>query len=120
MIKSPGRRDARLYLEVERCEPSEDGDDATGIVRAEGELDLETAKQLEDTLDPGLWPGCDGVLVDLQKVSFIDSTGIATLVAAARALQRAGARFAIAAAPRSQVEGLLELTGLRARIPNAL
>lgn len=119
MISGATGDELRLYVEIERCEPSTDRP-ATGVVKARGELDLETAEKLSESLDPSLWPGCEGVMVDLQEVGFIDSTGIAALVAAARALAKAGLRIAIAAAPRSQVEGLLELTGLRERIPSAL
>ena len=119
MSAGNGQTESRLYVEVERCEPDGEGG-PTGIVHAEGELDLETSQGLADSLEPELWADCEGVLVDLSKVSFVDSTGIATLVAAARAVEASGVRFAIAASPRSQVEGLLELTGLRERIPNEL
>jgi anti-anti-sigma factor len=110
----------RLYVEVERCPPANDGDSPTGAVRARGELDLDTVERFTDSLDPELWTGCEGVLVDLSQVSFMDSTGLSALVIADRALGGEGLRLAIATEPRSQVEGLLELTGLRKRIPDSL
>jgi anti-sigma B factor antagonist len=120
MAGQRGQGGPRLYVEVERCPPARDGDSPTGIVRAHGELDIETAEDLADSLDPRLWSGCEGVLVDLAEVRFMDSSGLRALVQAERALGGNGLRLAVATAARSQVEGVLELTGLRARIPSAL
>jgi anti-anti-sigma factor len=110
----------KLYVEVERCEPATDGASPTGLVRARGEVDLSTVEQLTDCLDPGLWSGCEGVLIDLSEVSFIDSTGLSALVIADNSMGGQGLRVAISTAPRSKVEGLFELTGLRKRIPDSL
>jgi anti-sigma B factor antagonist len=120
MFGHRGDGDPRLYVEVERCEPATDGDSPTGVIRARGEVDLATVEQLSDCLDPGLWSGCEGVLVDLSEVTFIDSTGLSALAVADRSLGGEGLRLAIATEGRSQVEGLLELTGLRKRIPDSL
>jgi anti-sigma B factor antagonist len=122
VIRGKGTDPARLYVEVEWVPPKNGGEPRgrSGVIRAEGEVDLDTVARLRDSLDPNLWPECEGVLVDLRKVSFMDSTGIAALVAATRELAQAGAKLAVTAAPRSQVEGLLELTGLRERIPATL
>ena len=112
---------ARLYIEVERCESTDgDGGPPTGLVHVQGELDLETVDQLADSLDPRLWPGCEGLLVDLSGVRFMDSSGISLLVRAGRELGEAGLRFAVTTSPRSQVEGVLELTGVREWLPVAL
>ena len=120
MVPQRGQGGPRLYVEVERCPPAQDGDSPTGIVHVHGEVDLETAHELGDTLDPSLWSECSGVLVDLTDVRFMDSTGLSVLVAADKALGGEGIRLAIATEPRSQIEGLLELTGLRLRIPSSL
>lgn len=117
---SRGDGAARLYIEVERCEPESDGDRATGLVRAEGEIDLDTVERLADSLDPNLWQGCEGVLVDLTAVTFLDSSGISALIRAGRDLEAAGLRLAVTTAPRTQVEGVLDLTGVRDSIPSAL
>jgi anti-anti-sigma factor len=120
MATPRGEGRPRLYIEVERREPATNGDQATGVVRARGEVDLETVDRFADILDYRLWSGCEGVLVDLSDVTFMDSTGISALVRADRALGGEGLRLAVAAQPRSQVEGLLELTGLRKRFPRSL
>lgn len=119
MVGRHGHGRPRLYVEVER-RPATDGDFPTGIVRAHGEVDLETASELGDCLDPSLWSECSGVLVDLSDVRFMDSTGVSILVGADKSFGGEGIRLAIATEDRSQVEGLLELTGLRLRIPESL
>jgi anti-anti-sigma factor len=48
------------------------------LLRLEGELDLGTAALLRESLDD-LADGC--VVLDLDGVSFTDSTGLATLIA---------------------------------------
>ena len=111
----------RLYVEVERCEPTDgDGGPPTGIIRAQGQVDLDTVDQLVDKLDPNLWSGCSGLLLDLTEVTFIDSSGISAVVMASTRLANAGLRFAVKTGARTQVEGVLELTGIRALIPTAL
>jgi anti-sigma B factor antagonist len=120
MVGQRGQGGSRLYVEVERCPPARDGDSPTGVVRARGELDLETADDLADSLDARLWSGCEGVLVDLTEVRFMDSSGLRAIVLADRALGDEGLCLAVATEARSQVEGVLELTGLRERLPSAL
>jgi anti-sigma B factor antagonist len=54
------------------------------VVRVAGELDVFTAGQLRQVLfDPVLCAG-PRVVVDLDDVTFLDSTGVGTLVAARR------------------------------------
>jgi anti-anti-sigma factor len=120
MVGRKGQGGPRLYVEVEHCPPAQDGESPTGIVRAHGEVDIETASELGDTLDPSLWAECSGVLLDLSDVRFMDSTGLSALVVADKSFGEQGIRLAIATEARSQVEGLLELTGLRLRIPESL
>ena len=110
----------RLYVEVERYAPARDGDSPTGVIRAYGEVDMGTVAELKDCLDPSLWDDCAGVVLDATEVRFMDSTALSTLVVADRELGEEGVRFAIATEPRSQIEGLLEITGLRKRIPASL
>ncbi len=53
-----------------------------GIVQVfvEGEIDMFTSPNLRDTLLPYFKPSTSGIIVDLSGVSFMDSSGIATLV----------------------------------------
>lgn len=85
-----------------------------GIVRLEvvGEVDMLvaaelTAVQLREIEDPVV----AGVVVDLHQVRFLDSTGVAALVAGMRAAGKRGIPFTITNAHR-MVRSVLELTGV--------
>lgn len=89
-------------------------DVAAGVVRLEvvGEVDMAvsaqlTAAQLREIEDPVV----AGLEVDLHGVSFLDSTGIAALVAGLRAARQRRVPFTVVN-PRDQVRTVLEVTGL--------
>lgn len=83
------------------------------VVEVCGELDLASAPQLErgltDVIDD---QGCHSIVVDLQSLEFIDSTGLMVLL---RATQLARARRAsiTLARPNAVTLRVLELSGLR-------
>ncbi len=54
--------------------------DNIGMVAVEGEVDMFTSPDLRDTLLPFFKKKVKGIIVDLSGVSFMDSSGIATLV----------------------------------------
>ncbi|OGR53591.1 MAG: hypothetical protein A3J80_10865 [Desulfobacula sp. RIFOXYB2_FULL_45_6] len=51
-----------------------------GMVAVEGEVDMFTSPNLRDRLLPFFKKKVKGIIVDLSGVSFMDSSGIATLV----------------------------------------
>lgn len=51
-----------------------------GIITVEGDIDMFTSPGLRDTLVPMFDKGLAGIIVSLSGVSFMDSSGIATLV----------------------------------------
>ncbi|MBU1340122.1 MAG: STAS domain-containing protein [Proteobacteria bacterium] len=51
-----------------------------GVIMVEGEVDMFTSPSLRDKLVPFFEKGVKGIIVDLSGVSFMDSSGIATLV----------------------------------------
>lgn len=65
------------------------------LVTATGVLDISTADQLRQVLFDGGLCTQEAVVVDLQGVTFIDSTGIGTLVAGRRWTVARGARFVV-------------------------
>lgn len=83
-----------------------------------GELDLANAGTAETALEASLAENASQVVIDMRELEFIDSTGIALLVAA---LGNNGSeervRFIPSAAP--SVTRVLELTGLSERLPLA-
>jgi anti-sigma B factor antagonist len=54
--------------------------DKIGIIVVEGEIDMFSSPNLRDKLVPFFDKGAKGIIVDLSGVSFMDSSGIATLV----------------------------------------
>lgn len=80
------------------------------VVTMFGELDLASAPGLRQALDRAIDdPG--RVELDMRGCSFIDSTGIATLVGAARRLREDGRVLQIRGA-RERVRRILQLAGL--------
>jgi anti-anti-sigma factor len=95
-----------------------DGPDGSVTVRAVGDLDLLTAPELRGALDR-LAAEKRPALLDLTEVSFMDSSGLATLIHATREAQRDGWSFAVTGELSAPVALLFELTEVRAQIPFA-
>lgn len=81
------------------------------IVALRGEVDVATAPLLEAELASGPVRDARVVLVDLERVAFIDLTGVRPLVRFATPV-RPGHRVWITAGPPS-LQRLLDVTGLR-------
>ena len=60
-----------------------------------GELDLDSAPALSSVLDPLLDDGPFEVIIECSSLSFIDSSGIAVLVAAQKRLQIRGGQLVV-------------------------
>jgi anti-sigma B factor antagonist len=86
------------------------------VILVEGELDMNTAPQLERELEKPLAAPELPLLIDLSRCEFIDSTGIALIV---RAWQRLGGdgHFALCGVG-AQVARVLDITGLDETIPS--
>jgi anti-sigma B factor antagonist len=80
------------------------------VVALRGEIDLATAPLLERELSLGSVQDARAVLVDLERVAFMDLTGLRPLLSLVLA-SRPGQRVAITAGP-PPVQRLLELSGL--------
>ena len=65
------------------------------IVSLDGEVDLENSPKARDVLLDAV-KGAGTVLVDLSGVSYIDSSGVASLVEALQKAKKQGTRFALA------------------------
>ena len=78
------------------------------LVRLRGELDVLNASRLRDAL---IEVGHSRVVVDLSDVSFIDSSGMASLLGARQAITDAGNQFVVRGAT-GIVRRVIELTGL--------
>jgi anti-sigma B factor antagonist len=56
------------------------------------------------------------VLIDMQKVSFLGSMGLRTIVSAARAIKGRGGKMAVYG-PEEEVEKVLTMSGVSALVP---
>lgn len=89
---------------------SEAKDDGLSV-KVVGELDLASSPRLAAAISPDAANGASTVLLDLARVSFIDSSALRALVMAGRSLAEAGSRLQIG--PRSDVVArVLEITQL--------
>jgi anti-sigma B factor antagonist len=75
-----------------------------------GELDLATTPVLQQWLDPAM-RGTATVVINLTRLSFIDSSGLRLLVQAERQLRDSGGRLVLVRGPRA-VHRVFELTRL--------
>ncbi|GAB7188640.1 hypothetical protein ATKI12_8471 [Kitasatospora sp. Ki12] len=83
-------------------------------VRANGEIDLDTAPVLRRALAAALESHRE-VVLDLSEVTFMDCAGLGTLVQARNQADRSGGRLVLRGAGRRVVR-LLKLTGLHRRL----
>jgi anti-sigma B factor antagonist len=84
-------------------------------VSLEGELDLATCHTAEGELLQALETSSPEVILDMGKLEFIDSTGIALLVAALRRSESDQLRFI--PSESQSVARVLKLTGIDERLP---
>ena len=94
-----------------------EGGGDTQTISLIGELDLSNAESLSAALDQA--EAADGatVVIDMRRLEFIDSTGIALLVACHRRLNGDADRLRIVASQASAVRRVLSVTGLDASLP---
>jgi len=99
------------------------GEELEGGVRAftvRGELDMNTAPELEQALEDALAGGDASIMLDLSDCEFIDSTGIAVIVRAWQRLDRdaggEGQGHLVLCCINHQVRRLLQITGVESSI----
>lgn len=97
------RRDPTAQVDVH---VTVDGDTVTAVIV--GDLDARTALSLQQALEPLVRPGIREVVLDLGGVGFLDSSGLAVLIAIRRRLD--GGRLRLAHVSTS-FRRLLEVTG---------
>jgi anti-sigma B factor antagonist len=83
----------------------------SSVVRVSGEIDLETATQLGDHAMSAIQDHGPFLVLDLGRVSFMDSTGLKVLISTQRRAGLAGGVLSLASVPRP-VFKVLSVTGL--------
>jgi anti-anti-sigma factor len=91
--------------------------DGVFVIAVEGELDMNTAMDLERELEGPLDDGQSSLLIDLSHCEFIDSTGIALIVRAWQALDGDDSGRLALCGIGHQVKRVLDITGLEETIP---
>jgi anti-anti-sigma factor len=83
------------------------------LVSVTGEADLQEAAKLQDALFAQIDTGIQGLVVDLSRCTFIDSTTLKVLVSSQRKLRAVGGeRIAVVAAVGGIVHNTFMITGL--------
>jgi anti-sigma B factor antagonist len=90
-----------------------DTDSGMTVVRGEGELDAYAAPDLSATFE-GV--GAGRVVIDLDAVSFMDSTALGLVVRAVRELRERGGDVRVVL-PRSAARRIFEITTLDGTLP---
>jgi anti-sigma B factor antagonist len=104
----PARHKVALSIRTERK-----GD--LYLLAVSGELDLATCEQLNDQLELAEASDATHTLLDLSDVTFIDSTGVQTLVTAAQRARANGGGLLLYPVA-GQVRKVLQVTGLLERL----
>ena len=84
-------------------------------VALRGDLDLSTAKRAEQAIEDAEKGNPELLIIDLRKLSFMDSTGLRVIVSADKRAKRAGRRTVIVQGPAA-VRRVFEITRLDERL----
>jgi anti-sigma B factor antagonist len=66
------------------------------VISLEGEIDLHVSPRIAATLTTAVKEKPRDLIVDLAKVSYIDSSGLAVLIEAMQSVEKYGGKFALA------------------------
>lgn len=82
------------------------------IARVAGDLDLDTAPRFREMVDAAvLAAGADRLVLNLTRVTFIDSSGVGVILGRYRSMAAHGGRIALVTGP-ARVTRVLELAGV--------
>ncbi len=96
-----------MALEVQ----TRQADNGATIVAPTGRLDVAGAPALKDAITEVVKNGPPRVVIDLEGVSFVDSTGLGSVISALKQIRSSQGELRLAA-PNQQVRVVLELTTL--------
>ena len=86
-------------------------DNGASVVAPTGRLDVAGAPALKDAISEVVKNGPPRVVIDMEGVSFVDSTGLGSVIAALKQIRGSQGELRLAA-PNQQVRVVLELTTL--------
>ncbi len=85
-------------------------EDGVLSVRVEGRIDGSTVLAFQETIESALEDGDRAVIVDCERLCYIGSAGLRTMLVVAKAVSNRDARFALCSLP-SQVHELFLQSG---------
>ncbi len=85
---------------------------ASPVIHLCGELDLSNVGEVQTTIDAVVGRGPERIVLDVQKLTFMDSSGIALLISVAERVPRIELQ-----GPAPAIRRLLEITGLAGTLP---
>lgn len=91
-------------------------EDGRVTLRLEGELDIGSADRMERAMLEQESEGCRELVLDLQELRFIDSTGLRLIISADARAREGGWGFAIIPGPE-RVHRVFRIAGLEDRLP---
>lgn len=83
----------------------------TLLVAPDGELDHHSAQKIRTEVDEKLLCGIKNVIFDFSALNFMDSSGIGMIMGRYKKISAGGGKVVIAA-PRPQVQRIIEMAGL--------
>ncbi|MDP2233737.1 MAG: STAS domain-containing protein [Actinomycetota bacterium] len=81
------------------------------VITLVGEVDVYTAPQLKERLVESIEGGCVNILVDLEQVGFIDSSGLGVLVGGLRRVKENSGAIRLVCS-RENILKIFRITGL--------
>lgn len=90
--------------------------DRTRTLSISGELDIATTPQLEREVNRAIAEKANTILIDLENLSFIDSSGLRMFLHLNQQAAQDGWRLTIAN-PSEQVRAILRVTGTESELP---
>jgi anti-sigma B factor antagonist len=83
----------------------------TGILALEGEIDLHRSPQVKETLEPLLARKLPRIRLDFSGVTYVDSSGLATMIETLQRVQTYGGQLAMFGL-RDSVRSIFEIARL--------
>jgi len=87
-------------------------DSGVTVLAPNGRLDVAGAPMLKDAIGDAVKNGVPRLVIDMEGVSFVDSTGLGSVIAALKLVRSSKGGDLRLAAPNQQVRVVLELTTL--------
>lgn len=81
------------------------------VIQPEGEIDLHSSAMVREQLEPLITSERACIVIDLSRVSYIDSSGLALFIEAMQRVQNYGGRFALSGL-RENVRHIMEISRL--------